>query len=53
MQYNICNPFFITAEIIGEYAKHLREEERADNTIEKYIRDIRAFAGYLCGEGRK
>ena len=48
--YNSHSPFLITAEIIKEYTEHLREEERAKNTIDKYIRDIRAFASFLGGE---
>ena len=31
------------------YAAHLRREERAGATIEKYTRDIRAFAAWLDG----
>lgn len=33
----------ITKEIIADYAKYLRLEEKSPNTIEKYMRDIRAF----------
>ena len=29
--------------------KHLREEEKSENTIEKYLRAVRAFAAYLSG----
>ena len=25
----------------------MREEEKSENTIEKYLRDVRAFAAYL------
>lgn len=42
--------FFITAEKINEYVLYLKEEERAAATIEKYIRDIRSFSKFLCGE---
>ena len=44
------NQFFITAEKIKEYVLYLKEEERADNTVEKYVRDIKAFSIFLNGE---
>ena len=34
---------------IDRYADHLRQEERSPGTIEKYLRDIRAFAVWLDG----
>ena len=40
----------ITAERIEQYAAKLKDDERAGNTVEKYVRDIRAFAKYLNGE---
>ena len=43
------NEFFITAENIEKYIAYLKDEERATATIEKYIRDIRAFAVFLNG----
>ena len=43
------NTFTITGEKIAEYIQYLKSEERADNTIDKYTRDIRAFAAYLGG----
>lgn len=36
----------ITEQIIALFFKHLRREEKSANTIEKYLRDIRAFAAY-------
>jgi site-specific recombinase XerD len=39
----------ITNDSISTYATHLAAEERAANTIAKYVRDIRAFAAYLGG----
>ena len=33
----------ITNEIIKNFENYLYEEERSDNTIEKYLRDVRAF----------
>ena len=40
----------ITNKIIGQFEKHLRMEEKSQNTIDKYIRDVIAFAKYLGGE---
>lgn len=40
----------ITRETVSQFENHLRMEEKAQNTIEKYIRDITAFAEYLCGK---
>ena len=34
---------------LASYTAHLRREERSPGTIEKYLRDIRAFAGWLDG----
>ncbi len=39
----------ISPEHIAAYAQHLRAEERAPGTIEKYLRDMRAFAAWLDG----
>ena len=39
----------LTAEKIAAFACSLKEEERAEATIEKYLRDIRAFALWLEG----
>lgn len=35
-----------TARVFGEY---LRREEKSKNTVEKYLRDVRAFAAYING----
>ena len=37
---------FITARMIAEFREHLILEERSEITIEKYIRDVKAFAKY-------
>lgn len=39
----------LTAEQFAAYARHLRAEERAPGTIEKYLRDVRAFAAWMDG----
>lgn len=37
---------FITAKMIAEFKEHLILEERSKITIEKYIRDVKAFSVY-------
>ncbi len=37
----------ITARMIAEFKEHLILEERSDITIEKYIRDVKAFSAYI------
>ena len=39
----------ITAKAIAEFQEHLILEERSTTTVEKYIRDVRAFAVYTQG----
>lgn len=39
----------LTSEQIKTYGQHLQCEERGRGTIEKYLRDIRAFARWLDG----
>ena len=41
----------ITNEAITDYRKHLKEDEYAEGTIQKYLRDIQAFATWLKGHG--
>ena len=43
------NGFFITEKNIAEYILYLKDEERVAATIEKYVRDIRAFSCFLGG----
>lgn len=40
----------ITEKMIGEFCEFLQREEKSANTIEKYLRDIRAFAVYMKEE---
>ncbi len=37
---------FITAKMIAEFKEHLILEERSEITVEKYIRDVKAFSVY-------
>ncbi len=39
----------LTADIICQFKEHLILEERSENTIEKYMRDIKAFLLFLSG----
>ena len=41
----------ITNELINNFNMYLYEEERSENTIEKYMRDIRFFREWLGGQG--
>lgn len=34
----------ITNSMIGDFESYLRSDEKSDNTVEKYLRDVRAFA---------
>lgn len=40
----------ITNKIIKSFENYLHEEEKSDNTIEKYMRDIRSFCEWLAGK---
>lgn len=37
----------VTNELIKKFENYLLEEEKSDNTIEKYLRDVRAFYAYI------
>lgn len=39
----------LTENQIAAFAVFLKSEEKSENTIEKYLRDVRAFAAYLGG----
>lgn len=39
----------LTADIIFQFKEHLILEERSENTVEKYLRDIKAFMAYSNG----
>lgn len=40
----------ITNELIESFKNYLIEEEKSENTIEKYVRDITFFMAWLCGQ---
>ncbi len=37
----------LTKKIISDFKIHLKSEEKSENTIEKYIRDVRAFSEFV------
>lgn len=39
----------LTSEAIQNFKKYLREEEKSENTIEKYMRDVWEFTTYMNG----
>ena len=39
----------LTSEAIECFKKHLREEEKSENTVQKYLRDVQAFTAYSGG----
>ena len=41
---------YITAEVIASFRSYLISEEKSEFTIDKYIRDVTAFAEFLDGE---
>ena len=40
----------LTDRSINEFNSYLKVEEKSENTIEKYIRDVRSFANFLNGQ---
>ena len=43
------NSLTVTPALIRKYAAHLREQERAPQTIQKYVHDLTALSGFLAG----
>lgn len=39
----------LTPELIGRYAQCLREQERSEATVQKYVQSLRALAEFLSG----
>lgn len=35
---------------LSAFEQYLRKEEKSENTIEKYLRDVRGFLGFLAGQ---
>ncbi len=40
----------ITERMVSDFHTHLICEEKSRNTVEKYLRDVRAFAKFTCGK---
>ena len=40
----------ITNQLTEQFKIYLTEEEKSDNTIKKYLRDVTAFSAWLCGK---
>lgn len=40
---------FLTSKEIEKFRNYLREEEKSENTLEKYIRDVTAFSAFCDG----
>lgn len=40
---------FLTSKEIVKFRNYLREEEKSENTLEKYIRDVTAFSAFCDG----
>lgn len=41
--------YLLSSKEIENFRKYLREEEKSENTIEKYIRDVTAFSEFCTG----
>ena len=46
-EVNTMKGKFLTSNQIAAFAAYLKSEEKSENTIEKYIRDVRAFTTYM------
>lgn len=38
---------FLTDQVLTEFSAHLKQEEKSQNTTEKYLRDVRMFAAHF------
>lgn len=38
---------FLTDKLVAEFSAHLKNEEKSQNTTEKYLRDVRMFAAHF------
>ena len=41
---------FITSKMITDFEEELRNDEKSDNTVEKYLRDVRCFSEFISGQ---
>ncbi len=42
-------PMILTEQVINDFAARLKQDEKSPATIEKYLRDVRAFAAFQGG----
>ncbi len=42
--------YYLTQQHICQFGEYLRSEEKSSATMEKYLRDVRAFAAFAAGE---
>lgn len=48
-RYNKMKGRFLTDKLVAEFSTHLKNEEKSQNTTEKYLRDVRMFAAHFRG----
>ena len=46
-EVNTMKGRILTDKQIAAFAVYLKSEEKSENTVEKYIRDVRAFSAYV------
>ena len=40
---------FLTDEIVRSFEEYLKKEEKSQNTVQKYVRDVKKFSDFLDG----
>ena len=48
-RYSKMKGQFLTDKLVAEFSAHLKNEEKSQNTTEKYLRDVRMFAAHFRG----
>lgn len=48
-RYSKMKGQFLTDKLVAEFSAHLKQEEKSQNTTEKYLRDVRMFAAHFRG----
>ena len=48
-RYSKMKGQFLTDKLVAEFSAHLKQEEKSQNTTEKYLRDVRIFAAHFRG----
>ena len=39
--------YYLTKEVLKRFEQYLKNEEKSENTVEKYLRDVRSFIAFL------